>query len=516
MDDAELIISPDLNQAALVKVMARIDRAMKVSAKRAGMEFQKQIAAGIRKGIAEGTAGGVFVPGKMPGAIPGGAPVPRPAPTRPARPPAAEEIHGAMMTRPESPAAFRARLRKEARDEQRAAEKEARESARAAQERADFWTIGATGRRVKGSIKGMNIFKAGGFGLGAAALLAPFAITGLSGLWGMMRSFDIRDNVNKAIEDLIKNSTAQSRVNLSRSTGIDLGSIIALERQGLAAGIKEGGLAGLAGGITKGVLTGDEFFAKYAGMGSKQAITTAFATLANLDENQRNLRLIQMGVDPTTLGDFGEFFTRLRARGTGKGGEVTLDDVLKQQKDDQAKAERDRAEAKNVERMRIQLAETTKENTARLAEALGKGSTFDQYITNVNAQHNLLMDSLKNFKAASGIANSLETLVQSLDANALKNAGALMEPLTKLVNNLNTIIGGSLDAAKKTYEVSETAQKFLLPGAPSLSFFDDLISLAEAWKARDAVTMGESRGGQRPGGTSELTTTPAYGPGARY
>lgn len=471
--DAELLISPELDQAGLVKVMARIDRAMKTSAKKAGMEFQKQVAAGIRKGIIEGSAGGVHVP-----VTTGGMPAPTPVPGRPRRPsetPQAE-IHGPMMGRAESPAAFRARLRREAKEEERIV-----------QERADFWTLGSVARRTKSSIKGANIFGVGAAGLGLAALLGPTAITGGAGLWGMMRSFTIRDDIQKSIDDLLKNSTAQSRVNLSRTTGIDLGSIIALERQGVAAGMKEGELSGLASGVMKGVLTDDPFFAKYKGMGSKQAISTAFATLANLDENQRNLRLVQMGADPTNTG---EFFRRLKSRGTGKGGEVTLDDVLKQQQEDTERAKREAEDAKNVERMRMQLAEVTANNTSELTRALGQGSTFKTYIDNVNAQHELLMSGLKNFGAASNIANSLEKLIQTLDGEVLKSAGVLLPELTKLVGGLNDIIAGAREWDQLLrVENAETAiPKIINKGAAAFGysgdFIQDLKSYLDQWDAQ--------------------------------
>lgn len=509
--DAELIISPDLDQAGLVKVMARIDRAMKISAKKAGKEFENEIAGGIRRGIAKGSIGGAIFP---PGA--GG---------RPGTGGAGGGLHGPMMQRPESPGAFRARLRREAQEaariprseifgpvlpgserariraeqreaariprseifgpvlpaaersrirlEQREEEREAKRRAfeataihgpvlpasersrikrqqldleREAERIENLWTIGGVGRRLKGSIKGANIFRAGGFGLAALTAAAPFAITGGAGLWGMMRSFGIRDDVQKVIDDLIKNSTAQNKLNLSRSTGINLGSIAALERQGLAAGMKEGDLAGLANTIMQGVASGDPLFAQFANMKAGAAIPAVFASLANLGESERTMRLFQLGVDPANAG---EFFRRIRARGTGKGGEVTLDDVLAQQKEDAQEAERIRNEARTMETARTEAARITKENTAQIVQALGEGGTLGIYLDNIRAQQREIMDNIANFGTASEVANSLEAMIRQLDAITLRIAEDMLPAVQDIVDTAKTIIGASEEGVER-------------------------------------------------------------------
>lgn len=500
--DAELLIMPELDRAALVAVKKQIDLAMKQSAKRAGLEFQNEISKGIMKGVAIGNAGAGVAGGNAP-SIPG---APRPPNAPPPRAPGApqraprwqDEIHGPMVGAPLTPSQLRAQLRAE----QREMAREAQRAERIAEIRANRFTVGGVGKRLKGAIKGMNIFKLGG----AALALAPFAITGGAGLWGMMRAGTIRDNVNTAIEQWIESSTAQDRVNLANMTGIDLGSIIGLERLGRDAGMKQGELASIAGGIIQGIATKSPFFAKYHGMNFEKAIPTALASLANVSETERSQALAEMGVlNPGTV----EFFRRLKQRG-GKTGEVTLEDVLKQQEEDAQAAKNAQDEAKRLEVARAEVAKATEKNTADLARAFGEHGTVAAYIEDIARQQKQLITDLGNYGNASNIANTLTEAMQQLDDEALAAANQVMPLLLSVLQTIEPLITQSGEIVDLlTKPINQLTLDDLKQAFP-----DILGPFVDQWREFEAAKQanGNAMPPQLSKGEAKTGYAPSYGP----
>lgn len=500
--DAELLIMPELDRAALMAVKKQIDLAMRQSAKRAGLEFQNEISKGIMKGVALGNAGAGVAGGNAP-SIPG---APRPPNAPPPRAPGApqraprwqDEIHGPMVGAPLTASQLRSQLRAE----QREAAREAQRAERIAEIRANRFTVSGVGKRVKGAIKGMNIFKLGAAGLA----LSPFLITGGAGLWGMMRAGTIRDNVNTALEQWIESSTAQDKVNLASMTGMNLGSIIGLERLSRSAGMKQGELASIASGIMQGITTKSPFFSKYHGMDFSKAIPTALASLANVSETDRAKALAEMGVlNPGTV----EFFRRLKQRG-GKSGEVTLADVLSQQEEDAQAAKNAADEARRLELAREEVAKATEKNTADLARAFGENGTVAKYIEDIARQQKQLITDLGNYGNASNIANTLVEGMQQLDDEALTAANQVMPLLLSILQTIEPIITQSGEIVDLlTKPLNQLTIDDLKEAFPSI-----LGPFVEQWKQFKAAEAANGSAMppdmQKPG--SKTGYAPSYGP----
>lgn len=366
--DAELLIMPEINRVEFVAVKKQIDVAIRRAAKRAGLEFRKAITEGIMKGVAAG--GGLSITEVF-------ASCGQDAP------------HLPEISVPVSTPSMHAPLNREPRMLQGA-------KVQASRTHSD-----ERGGYLGEDIKGASFFRPGV----AESLATPSVLTGGSGLWGMMRAGAPHDNISIALEQWFQSHTAQDKVSLASLTGIDLATLISLERLGRDAGMTPKAFAAMVTGIMRGITTKLPLFAGHNGTEAATTIPAAFASLANTDVATCTAALADLGVLNSSAA---EFFSRLRLRG-GSDGTVTLSDVLARQKVDELEAKSTQDDARTLAMAYAEIANTTAKCVADISGIPGEIHTVSACIEDIARQQKQLI---------TGLARALPEAMQYRDDTA--------------------------------------------------------------------------------------------------